>query len=485
MTSTAPDSLGKGTLGRKLVIQVGVLVAIGTVLLGVIMSVATYQVLVSEIDQRLNDTYARIKFETSDKPGGIGLQTETVVAAFSGAHPVSQVQLTKDGWVSLSDESATLIHDNSSAQNATSITLPDIGLYRFRSYPHPNGVTVVIGLPMASLIQTMTRLIVLQTVFVITMVTVSALAARVIVQRSLRPLNRLASAATTVSQLSLDRGEVSIAERVTENAADPHTEVGRVGAAFNLMLDNVENALAVRQDSETKVRQFVADASHELRNPLASIRGYAELTRREREAVPPQTRQALERIESESDRMSVLVNDMLLLARLDADPTIEMVPVDASEIVVNAVNDARVAGHDHEWTFTVPDEPVIVAADPHRLHQVVVNLLTNARTHTPAGTKVHASVDQTSEAVEIRITDNGPGISPEILGSVFERFVRAETSRVRTSGSSTGLGLAIVKAVILAHHGQVSAESEPGQRTSFLITLPLYDSSNSPDTKET
>ena len=192
----------------------------------------------------------------------------------------------------------------------------------------------------------------------------AGLAARAVVARSLRPLNRVAATAQQVSQLELDRGEVALAVRVPPADADPASEVGRVGQAFNHMLNNVEEALAARQASETKVRQFVADASHELRNPLAAIRGYAELTRRSRDELPPDAAYAMSRVESEADRMSHLVEDLLLLARLDSGPDLDLQPTDLTEVVVNAVSDARAAGPDHVWRLAVPDEPVVGAGRP-------------------------------------------------------------------------------------------------------------------------
>jgi two-component system OmpR family sensor kinase len=302
------------------------------------------------------------------------------------------------------------------------------------------------------------------------------LAARAVVARSLRPLNRVAATAQQVSQLELDRGEVALAVRVPPDDADPASEVGRVGQAFNHMLNNVEEALAARQASETKVRQFVADASHELRNPLAAIRGYAELTRRSREQMPSDAAYAMSRVESEADRMSHLVEDLLLLARLDSGPYLDLQPTDLTEVVMNAVSDARAAGPDHVWRLSVPDDPVVGLADRHRLHQVVTNLLANARTHTPPGTAVETGVSVAAREAVITVTDNGPGIPGDIQPRVFERFTRADVSRVRTpgaaAGGSTGLGLAIVAAVVEAHRGRVMVSSVPGQ-TRFTVTVPL------------
>ena len=210
----------------------------------------------------------------------------------------------------------------------------------------------------------------------------------VLIRRSLAPLDRVAATARRVSRLKLDSGQVALAERVPAADADGHTEVGQVGLAINTMLDNVESALHARQESETQVRQFVADASHELRTPLASIRGYAELTRRETEPVPPTVTHAIGRVESEALRMQELVEDLLLLARLDSGRPLEREPVDLSLLAVNAVSDAHAAAPDHTWELDLPEDPVEVPGDQARLHQILANLLANARTHTPAGTHV-------------------------------------------------------------------------------------------------
>ena len=263
--------------------------------------------------------------------------------------------------------------------------------------------TVVVGLPLAQVDRLLIQLVGLEAVLTLLALVGSGLAARAVVARSLRPLNRVAATAQQVSQLELDRGEVALAVRVPPADANPVSEVGRVGQAFNHMLNNVEDALAARQASETKVRQFVADASHELRNPLAAIRGYAELTRRGRDELPADAAYAMSRVESEADRMSHLVDDLLLLARLDSGPDLEIGPTDLGELVVNAVNDARVAGPDHGWRLAVPEEPVTALADRHRLHQVVANLLANARTHTAAGTVV----DQLGRRGRFRRGDHG------------------------------------------------------------------------------
>jgi two-component system OmpR family sensor kinase len=237
------------------------------------------------------------------------------------------------------------------------------------------------------------------------------------------------------------------------------------------MLGHIASALSAREASEKKVRTFVADASHELRTPLASIRGYAELTRRGGHDLPDDVVHAMARIESESVRMTSLVEDLLLLARLDDGRSLEELPVDISALLADAVSDAHAAGQDHHWNLDLPSEPVIVTGDAARLHQVFVNLLANARVHTPAGTKVDVSATVEDEIAEVRIADDGPGIDPAIVANVFERFARGDSSRSRAAGS-TGLGLAIVEAVVSAHLGTVALTSKAGA-TVFTVRLPV------------
>ncbi|MGG5259217.1 ATP-binding protein [Phycicoccus avicenniae] len=292
----------------------------------------------------------------------------------------------------------------------------------------------------------------------------------VVVRRSLAPLDRVAATARKVSGLRLDSGDVSLGVRVPEADADGRTEVGQVGLALNTMLDDVESALRSRQESEMRVRQFVADASHELRTPLASIRGYAELTRRESEPVPGTVTHAIGRVESEALRMQELVEDLLLLARLDSGRPLEREPVDLSLLAMNAVSDAHAASPDHAWELDLPEEPVEVTGDGARLHQILANLLANARTHTPSGTKVVTRLRPEGPMVRISVSDNGPGIPDALQPKVFERFTRGDDSRSREKGS-TGLGLSIVAAVGQAHGGRVEVESAPGA-TTFSVLLP-------------
>jgi two-component system OmpR family sensor kinase len=351
--------------------------------------------------------------------------------------------------------------------------LPGLGDYRVRYKQSPDGSDAYyVALPTKDVDDNIDTLILVEVCVTVAGLLAASLAGTVIVGVATRPLRRVAATATRVSELPLHSGEVNLSERVPESECDPHTEVGQVGAALNRMLDHIHGALHARQESETRVRQFVADASHELRTPLSSIRGYAELTRRGREQVGPDTRRALGRIESEAGRMSLLVEDLLLLARLDAGRPLQFEQTDLVPLVVDTISDARAAGMDHTWRLDLPDEPALVRADAARLQQVLVNLLGNARNHTAPGTTVTARVRRGGPWTCVDVEDDGPGIPPDLLPHVFERFARGDSARSRATGS-TGLGLAIVQAVAAAHGGAVTVDSAPG-RTVFTVHLPAF-----------
>ena len=350
------------------------------------------------------------------------------------------------------------------------VTLSSYGPYQVMASRTDSGVYVV-GLPLDSVSNTLQQVAVEElAVFAAALVLAGALGTAW-VRLSLRPLRRVAATAARVTELPLGTGDVALPDRVPD--ANPKTEVGQVGAAFNRMLGHVESALSRRAASESRLRRFAADASHELRTPLAVIRGYAELARRHPGPVPEQVAHALSRVESESARMSVLVDELLLLAQLDAGRPLASEPVDLTRLAIDVTSDAQVAAPGHRWALDLPDEPVLVRGDDHRLHQVLANLLSNAAKHTPAGTTVTVALADASPSpgiVRMTVTDDGPGIPAELQPTLFERFVRGDSSRSRTAGS-TGLGLAIVDAVTTAHRGRVEVSSHPGQ-TRFTITLP-------------
>lgn len=463
-TPPPPPPMGKGTLSRQLVLRVTALVALLTVVLALFSSLATYQILQRDQDARLQVAVGRLNPDGDHGPGDL---TGSGLIRIDGRN--GTFLLTTN--LNLNNEAKQQLLEVPPTATPVTIRLDGHGMYRVLVRAQPT--YTLVALPLSDVTKPMASQVVMTLLLSAAMILAAFLAARRVVENSLRPLNRLTAAATQVSTLPLDHGDGQVPIRVAPADANPENEVGRVGSAFNHMLDNVENALAARHRSETKVRQFVADASHELRNPLASIRGYAELTRRSEEQLPQDAAYALGRIEAESDRMSALVEDLLLLARLDSQPTLDLQPVDVTEMVLNAVSDARAADADHRWALNIPDHEVLASADPNRLHQVVANLLANARTHTPAGTAVETELATEAGFAVVSVTDDGPGVPAEIQPTVFERFTRADVSRVRQdSGSSTGLGLAIVAAVMKAHGGEVSLDSRPGH-TRFTIRVPL------------
>jgi len=344
-----------------------------------------------------------------------------------------------------------------------------LGAYRVRAYTVGNTYDLAAGLPLSEVNTTIAQI--LTTVLLVTLGGLLLLAAAiaVVIRRGLRPLRAVAATATRVAALPMAQGEVSIAERVPADQVDEHSEIGRVGAALNTLLDHVGASLQARQHNEERMRSFVADASHELRTPLASIRGYSELSLRD-PSLNENTSQALERIQAQSLRMTALVEDLLLLARLDEGQELVVGTVDLTQLVLEAVGDARPAGTDHRWVVDVPEDPVVIAGDAGRLHQVAANLLANARTHTPAGTEVTATVTREGASAVLRVHDDGPGIDPSVAAELFERFARADRSRARQTGG-TGLGLSIARAIVQAHNGTLTVRSSPGD-TTFEVRLP-------------
>ncbi|MFI0962562.1 sensor histidine kinase [Streptomyces sp. NPDC021080] len=415
-------------------------------------------------------------------------------------------------------------------------TVPGLGTYRVAALGGER--PVLAALPMDDVQDALRGLAVVETVAAASAVTVAGCVCAAVLRRRLRPLERVADMAAEISRSPLERDEstgpardtggdtgpggvATGRARVPERGAGPGDEAtgtalgaegdtgprgaatrsapapgrgagrggeaDRIGVALGLLADRAEAARArcLRGEQETRrgeervrageerMRRFLADASHELRTPLASIAGYAELMNRGTGIVEPAA--AWRRVSAESARMTALVEDLLLLARLDEGHPPVPAAVDLAALVAEAVRDARVAGEDHRWRLDrLPDSPVLVAGDESRLRQVVAHLLANARAHTPAGTTVVATVEATDAVCTIRVRDDGPGIPPALLPRVFERFTRADVSRSRVSPGhgGSGLGLAVAAAVTQAHHGRIHAESAPG-RTEFTVELPV------------
>ena len=495
------DPAGWSLRTRLVAAMIGLLAVLG-VAVGATAEITVHRILYDRVDAQLANAAERSERAVErpgtwdgrpphgrGRPGGDGpgpsltQQDNTFLALIRDGQVVSAAVLTvEDGLPAPTELPSTLdakllgIPVNGAPHT---IDLGTFGDYRVVALPVAGGA-VVTGLPLADTQETLLMVAIVVTGVTLVALLVAAWAGAVIVRRNLRPLSRVAATATHVSELRLDRGAVELAQRVPEPDTDPRTEVGQVGAALNRMLDHVGHALEARHASEMQVRQFVADASHELRTPLAAIRGYAELSRRSRNPVPEEVAHVLRRVESEAQRMTTLVEDLLLLARLDAGRPLVREPVDLTMLVVDAVSDAHAAGPGHDWQLDLPAEPVVVTGDPARLHQVLGNLLANARTHTPEGTTVTVAVQASGGEALLRVVDGGPGIPADLLPHIFERFARGDSSRSRAAGS-TGLGLSIVHAVVTAHGGTVSVDSAPG-RTAFTVRLPvLRKSADRPD----
>ena len=340
-----------------------------------------------------------------------------------------------------------------------------------------DGTTLFVAFPTAEVEQTLRRLAGIELVAASAVLLFLALLSLAVVRLGLLPLERIAATAGDIAGGDLSR-------RV--EPADSDTEIGRLGLALNAMLSQIETAFSERAASEDRLRRFVADASHELRTPLTTIRGYAELFRRGAAERPEDLARAMRRIEDEAARMGVLVEDLLLLARLDQGRPLERGPVDLVAVAGDALADLSAIDPDRPVTFEHPDA-LVVPGDEARLRQVAGNLLANARLHTAPGTGVHVRVRAHDGQAILEVADEGPGLPPGDEHLVFERFYRADAARTRTVpsgavGGGTGLGLSIVAAIVAAHGGTVHAGSPPnGRGAYFLVALPVSAPPPAPD----
>lgn len=323
--------------------------------------------------------------------------------------------------------------------------------------------SVVVAQSLDNIDQTVHRLQILFIFIGLIALLLIALASRKVIDIGLRPLE-----AVEVTAESIAGGNLS----ARLPAAKPDTEVGRLVGSLNKMLARIEESFAARTASENRLRRFVADASHELRTPLTAIRGFAELHRQGAVQGEKETKELVARIEKESIRMGSLVEDLLLLARLDQAREMSKDPVNISSTVEEAVESARAAGPDHPITVTTPNEDIYVLGDANRIHQVVANLLANARAHTPIGTPIAVIVSHSDDGTTVSVSDKGPGLTYADQERIFERFYRADPSRVRTSVEGSGLGLSIVDAVMHAHGGRVSVASTLGDGATFTLFFP-------------
>lgn len=464
----------RGSLAAQIQPRVVITVAVLAIVVGLVTVFAAGTILYNQLDNELDSAQvrqSRVPGQVSgDSVPGIetpGMRMGTVIA-LELADGSGLGSVIEDGVVDkVTTEAMVILIELPADGEKRTVTLPGMGKYRVEARDTRLG-KVSVGLPTGDIDRSLMWLTLFAMGISLTAVAITAMVTREVLGRATRPLSALTNTADQVSRLQLDRGRVEV-PRVAVGPLPENNEVTRLATAFNEMLDRVESALAAREGSEVKLRRFVADASHELRNPLAAIRGYSELAERAPEG---EKSFALQRIDSESQRMTKLVNDLLLLARLDADTQVEARPVDAVEVVLNAASDAQASSREHVWQLDLPEPQVIVMAEADQLHQVMINLLSNARTHTPPGTVVRTCVRRHGDRAVIEVADNGPGIPEETLSRVFERFSKADDSRAHSPIPSTGLGLAIVRAIAEGFGGSAMVSSRPGW-TAFTVTLPL------------
>src|SRR3954453_18371502 len=474
------------SLTSRLVLITVVLVAAVSFLLGLATTLVLRSYLTGQLDPKVNDSLERAMAyysrgaggpppgPTADPDGdddvrGQGVDTLTAVYLSGGQHGEG-LNPADDGlprFKNLTTDQLGELRDVPTDGESHTVSVDGIGEYRVSAVGSPTSSMLVVGLPTKELDDTISRLVVWELSLVPLPPAAAGSAGVFVVRRQLRPLREVAATAHTVSELPLATGDIDLAERLPERLTDENTEVGQVGSALNTLLAHVESSLNARHESEQQVRQFVADASHELRTPLTTIAGYTELARRRPDDVET-SRTALAKGEEESARMTSMVQDLLLLARLDSGRPLERRSVDLSRLLVEAVSDARVIAPGHKWQLELPEESIEVTGDAQRLHQVVTNLLGNARTYTPAGTIVTVTVTPDGFSVH----DDGPGFPPGLADKAFERFARGDVSRTRGTDGGAGLGLALVQAIVSAHGGSVSLDSSPGS-TTVSVRLPV------------
>jgi two-component system OmpR family sensor kinase len=475
--------LGRLSLRARLVLGVIVLAAAGLGVAGVVTYASLRSFLFERTDETLRDSAPGISRGLLE--GGC----QDARRPLPGAAPGDVVQLRADGAVVCTlqitsfretlasppelpdDVTVTDAEAGVDGDRAVYLTVDATGgddRYRVRAWGLPGGATVLHATPLSDVDATLRRLLVVELLVAAGVLGALAALGLWVVRLGLRPLDAIEETAGAIAAGDLSR-------RVER--AEPDTEVGRLGLALNAMLGQIQAAFEAQEASERRLRRFVADASHELRTPLAAVRAYAELFSRGADRHPQDLARSMDGISRESERMSLLVDDLLLLARLDEGRPLARVPVDIEAVVEEAVETARTV--EPERTIVLETEEAAVLGDRDRLRQIVDNLLGNVRAHTPPGTPVHVRVGPSDGQAVIEVEDRGPGLSAEDAERVFERFYRADPSRARASGG-VGLGLAIVAAVAEAHGGSVSLRSEPGEGATFRIALPLAANGGAP-----
>jgi two-component system OmpR family sensor kinase len=486
--------LGRLSLRARLLLGVIALVAVGLVAADLATYTELRQFLFDRVDSTLNANHMAIEQALSNQqpghggpgpgPGGLQAVFNSIPGFCIETRTLSQ-RVTQAGCIlEFGEKTAAPGPDWPSTINLPTspdaegdrvmfLTVPATsggGRYRVRASIEPNAPNqiLLIAAPLSSVDSTLHRLLLIE--LLVTAVALAAIAALGlwVVRAALRPLDAMGKTASAIAAGDLSRRVEPATER---------TEVGRLGLALNVMLEHIESAVTERdtslralEASETKLRRFVADASHELRTPLAAVRAYAELFGRGAATRPDDLERSMKGIRREAERMSVLVEDLLLLAHLDEGRPLEREPVALDEVVAESAETARTL--EPERPIEAELQPTTVVGDRDRLRQVVDNLLANVRAHTPPASPLRVTLARNGTEAALDIADSGPGMDAETLEHAFERFYRADPSRARASGGA-GLGLAIVAAVVEAHGGSVDIDSTPGTGTTFRVRLPL------------
>jgi two-component system, OmpR family, sensor kinase len=472
----------------RLVVATTILVAVGLAISGFVASTTLRGYLVDRVDDQLGQyaqQFAGAEFRGGPFGGGGGpgsngndIRADIFAAFYSPAgqpYPIT-VRPFATGRQALPN--LTGLGRDLRARYRQPFTVDSRnghGSWRVLAIAGPGGGTVVVAQNLSGVDHTVSRLQLLELLVGLGVVVILAGAGYVVVRRSLKPLTEVEQTAEAIAAGDLTR-------RVPP--APPGTEVGRLSAALNGMLAQIERAFQVQRESEQsarrseeQMRRFVADASHELRTPLTSIRGFAELFRQGAVGDRAELERVMRRIEDEGARMGVLVDDLLLLARLDQHRPLERQPVDLGQLATDAVEDVRMVAPGRPIDLLVEDEhPPVVIGDDLRLRQVLGNLLGNALQHTPDDTPIHvrlgSRIDDTGRWAVLDVADEGPGLPPEHAARVFERFYRVDAARTRSQGGS-GLGLSIVGGLTEAHGGRVELDTAPGEGAVFRVVLPL------------
>ncbi|MFF2086870.1 ATP-binding protein [Nocardia sp. NPDC058176] len=456
-----------------LVLVLVVLAGSGLVASGFVVTTAMENSLQRRTDQQLTD--AAIEWERR-----VGMPAPALPAPSPERQPPGRYYLqaeSSDGTRNFTQDnvfgtdSTPALPDPPALQPVTVGSVDSSDQWRVLTVHGPRA-SATVAWPLAENIETVRNLVVLQLLVGVIVLTALAIAAYFVVRGSLRPLRRVEATAAAIAEGDLHR-------RVPVRGND--TEVDRLSRSLNSMLTQIQQAFAATEaseaaarESEARMRRFVADASHELRTPLTTIRGFAELYR---QGATDDPATFMRRIEHEAQRMGLLVEDLLMLARLDAQRPVDLRPVDLLALAGDAVHSARAIAAAEgrrgpiELEIAEGTGTLEILGDDHRLRQILTNLLDNARTHTPDGTAITVRLTPAEDEVRLEVADTGPGLDPADAARVFERFYRADASRTRASGG-TGLGLSIVAALVAAHRGTVEVASAPGIGTTFTVRLP-------------